>query len=155
MRTARTSPSSLAAPLATLEVFEADLRTKAPCPLMLGHVPAGFPSPADDFIDRKLDLNEHLIRNPEATFFVRAHGESMLGAGINSGDLMIVDRSAQVSQGDIVVAAVNGELTVKRLGRTEHGPALLPEHPDFTPIQIDEETDFELWGKVTYVVHKT
>ena len=79
----------------------------------------------------------------------------MLGAGIRSGDLMVVDRSAHAGPGDIVVAAVNGELTVKRLGHTEAGPALLPEHPDFSPIQIDEETDFELWGKVTYVVHKT
>lgn len=138
-----------------LEVLGCEAGTPLPLPLLLGQIPAGFPSPADDYVDRSLDLNEHLIRNPQATFFVRAHGDSMLGAGIRSGDLMVVDRSAQVGPGDIVVAAINGELTVKRLGRTPNGPALLPEHPDYTPIEISEETDFELWGKVTYVVHKT
>ena len=137
-----------------LEFLGFEPRSRLKLPLFLAEVAAGFPSPADDFIDRKLDLNEHLIRHPQATFFVRAHGESMRGAGINSGDLLVVDRAAQPGPGDVVIASVNGELTVKRLGRSGDKYVLAPEHPDFDPIEITEATDFELWGRVTYVIHK-
>lgn len=87
-------------------------------PLYLSPVKAGFPSPADDFIDRKLDLHEYLVHNEAATFFLRAQGDSMTGAGIHDGDLLIVDRSIEASHNKIVIAAIDGELTVKRLQRT-------------------------------------
>jgi DNA polymerase V len=133
--------------------FEA--RVQLALPLSLAEVPAGFPSPADDFMDRRLDLNEHLVRNPQATFFIRASGESMLGAGIHPGDLLVVDRSADVKSGDVVIAAVNGELTVKRLRALPGGGCVLaPEHPDYPVIEIGEDTDFEVWGRVMSVIHK-
>lgn len=105
-------------------------------------VPAGFPSPADDYAEGPLDLNRHLIRHPAATFFVRVKGDSMIGAGIFSGDLLIVDRAMNPTNGSIVIAVVNGDLTVKRLHRSKGGITLLPENPAYRPIEIDHSTDF-------------
>ena len=121
-------------------------------PLMLSATPAGFPSPAEDHIDRDLDLNEHLIRRPSATFFVRVNGRSMVGAGINDGALLIVDRSAEARDGRIVVAVVEGAQTVKRL-RKESGRCWLEAaNPDFTDIQVlDDES--HVWGVVTFVIN--
>lgn len=121
-------------------------------PLMLSATPAGFPSPAEDHIDRDLDLNEHLIRRPAATFFVRVNGRSMVGAGINDGALLIVDRSAEARDGRIVVAVVEGAHTVKRL-RKERGRCWLEAaNPDFTDIQLlDDES--HVWGVVTFVIN--
>lgn len=116
-------------------------------------VAAGFPSPADDSAQRGIDLNEHLIKNAPATFFVRAEGESMLGAGIHPGDLLVVDRSIKAIHGKVIIAAVNGELTVKRLHQKNGETLLLPENPAFRPIPITEETGFAVWGVVTNVVH--
>lgn len=127
-------------------------------PLFLAGVQAGFPSPADDFIDKRLDLNEHLIQHPAATFFVRAVGESMLGAGIHDGDLLIVDRAVEAQAGRIVIAAVNGDLTVKRLERRGGRLLLVPANPDYPPMDVTEAMDsgegFEVWGVVTCVIHK-
>ena len=122
-------------------------------PCYAARVAAGFPSPADDHMDGTLDLNEHLVANPTATFFVRASGTSMLGAGIHDGDLLIVDRSLTPRSGRIVVAAVDGELTVKRLRITPAGRWLVPESESHAPIPIAEETDVVIWGVVTNVVH--
>lgn len=116
-------------------------------------VPAGFPSPADDYAEGPLDLNRHLIRHPAATFFVRVKGDSMIGAGIFSGDLLIVDRAMNPTNGSIVIAVVNGDLTVKRLHRSKGGITLLPENPAYRPIEIDHSTDFEVWGVVTKAIH--
>ena len=121
--------------------------------LFEARVAAGFPSPADESAQRGIDLNEHLVKNPPATFFVRAEGESMLGAGIHPGDLLVVDRSLKANHGKIVIAAVNGELTVKRLHQKNGETLLLPENPAFRPIPITEETGFTVWGVVTNVVH--
>lgn len=116
-------------------------------------VRAGFPSPADDYIERKLDLNTHLIHHPAATFFVKASGDSMQNAGIYSGDILIVDRSLEATHGKIVIAAIDGELTVKRLCR-EHGRIqLMAENPAYAPIQITQEQDLIIWGVVTHVIH--
>ena len=120
-------------------------------------ISAGFTSPATDVMEGKLDLNEHLIKNPPATFFVRVSGDSMIGAGIHPDDLLVVDRSIDPKSGKIVIAVVDGELTVKRLLLAGRGDKvfLMPENPKYTKITITEEMSFHIWGVVTYVVHKT
>ena len=123
-------------------------------PLFACGVSAGFPSPADDHIERQLDLNELLIRNPPATFFVRAAGDSMIGAGINHDDILVVDRSLEPVSGRIVIAVLDGELTVKRLLRRDNSWLLLPENPAYPPRKIGGESSFEVWGVVTSVIHQ-
>lgn len=135
------------------EIFGFEKRTEQEHPLFLANVPAGFPSPADDYIDRKLDLNEYLIKHPAATFFVRVEGESMIGAGIHSGDILIVDRALEPADRKIVIANVNGDLTVKRIRQIKDKLFLAAENPDFDPIEINEEEGFTIWGVVTYVLH--
>ncbi len=137
-----------------LEILGFEKTKDLELPLFLAAVPAGFPSPADDYIDRKLDLNDHLVRNPAATFFVRVHGESMIQANIHSGDILIVDRSLTPKNKAIVIAALDGELTVKRLEKTKGRLRLIPENPDFAPTEISPDADFEIWGVVTYIIHK-
>ncbi len=127
---------------------------RAGVPLYLAPVEAGFPSPAEDHLDCKLDLHRHLVRNEAATFFLRAHGESMLGAGIHDGDLLVVDRSVEAAHRKVVIAALEGELTVKRLLRREGRVLLAPENPEFLPIDITESEFVHIWGVVTYVIHK-
>ena len=123
------------------------------CPLYASHVRAGFPSPADDYIETHLNLNTHLIKHPAATFFVIAEGDSMTGAGIRSGDMLIVDKSLEAANGSIVIAAIDGELTVKRLSRSGGRVLLLPENSDFVPLEITNEQDLVIWGVVVYVIH--
>lgn len=115
---------------------------------------SGFPSPADDFIEAHLDLNTHLIPNPASTFFVTAAGDSMLDAGIRCGDMLVVDRSLTASHGKIVIAAINGELTVKRLARQGSKVMLMPENALHEPIDISQEQEVVIWGVVTYVIHQ-
>jgi DNA polymerase V len=117
-------------------------------------VKAGFPSPADDFAEQMLDLNEHLIQHPAATFFVRVDGDSMTGAGISKGDILIVDRSIEATTGRIVIAVINGEFTVKRLKIENSAIFLVAEHPSYPPIRIEKEWDFQIWGTVTYTIHQ-
>lgn len=124
------------------------------CPMFASKVSAGFPSPADDFLDKKLDLNQHLIKHPNSTFFVRVAGDSMIGAGINNNDILIVDRSLELSDGKIVIAILNGELTVKRFKKKDDKCFLMAENPKYNPIEITETNSFELWGIVTNVIHK-
>ncbi|WP_432648878.1 LexA family protein [Methylomarinum roseum] len=123
-------------------------------PLFTGKVAAGFPSPADDYVEKTLDLNELLIQKPAATFFVRAEGESMLGAGIHPNDILVVDRSIEPAVGKIVICALNGELTVKRLKSLGRNMVLAAENPDYADIVVDEEVDLVVWGVVTNVIHK-
>lgn len=123
-------------------------------PLYSSTVRAGFPSPADDYIETMLDLNEYLIKHPAATFFVRASGDSMINAGIHSGDILVVDRSLDATNGKIVIAALNGELTVKRLLRQDGQAKLVAENPNFPPLDITDEYDVVIWGVVTSVIHQ-
>lgn len=124
-------------------------------PLFLASVSAGFPSPAEDYIDGGLDLNTHLIRNPASTFFVRAAGDSMVDAGIHSGDILVVDRSVEAKDGRVVIAVLDGDLTVKRLRQSSAGSiSLHPENSEYSPIEIREGTSFEIWGVVTAVIHR-
>jgi DNA polymerase V len=123
-------------------------------PLFTEAVSAGFPSPADDHMERELDLNELLIEHPAATFFVRVSGNSMENVGIHDGDTLIVDRALTPSDRSVVIAVLNGELTVKRV-RTAGGTLrLVPENSDMEPIKVTPEMDFEVWGVVTNVIHR-
>ena len=113
---------------------------------------AGFPSPADDYMEEKLDLNRFLIKNPSSTFYVKVEGASMIGAGIYPKDVLIVDRSLTAKHNDIVIAFLGGEFTVKRLSWQSDKVLLLPENPNYKPIDITG-TDCQIWGIVTYVIH--
>jgi len=115
-------------------------------------VPAGFPSPATDYCERKLDLNELCIQHPAATYFVRAQGDSMIEAGIFPGDVLVVDRSISASHGDIVIVSVNGELTVKQL-ETKPKMRLVPMNKEYDPIDVPEDADLEVFGVATTVIH--
>jgi DNA polymerase V len=117
-------------------------------PLYSSQPSAGFPSPGDDLVEKSLDLNDLLIDNPTATFFVRVSGDSMEGARIFDGDILIVDRSVEVKSGLIVVAAVYGELVVKRLQTTKTGLALISENEGYEPILIDDTEGCFVWGVV-------
>ena len=121
---------------------------------VLSTVQAGFPSPADDYVEKNLDLNELLVSHPAATFFVRVEGHSMIDAHIYSGDILIVDRSLSAANGQIVIALINGEFTVKRVSIEGEKLFLVPENPAFPKIAINPEDDFQIWGVVTYVIHK-
>ena len=124
------------------------------CLPLFGHrVAAGFPSPADDYVEDRLDLNELLIQHQEATYFLRVTGDSMVGAGIHPGDLLVVDRAIPAQDGHVVVAAVNGELTVKRLRQVGGMPELHPENPAYPVIRFKEGQELRIWGVVTSTVH--
>lgn len=122
-------------------------------PLYLSKVAAGFPSPAEDYLAEKLDLNEHLIKHPTATFFVRATGNSMINAGIHENDILVVDRSLTPIHGKVVIAAVDGQLTVKRLHKKDQKYMLIPDNPDYLPIEISDDSEVYIWGVVTNVIH--
>ncbi|WP_178862146.1 LexA family protein [Thiomicrorhabdus cannonii] len=121
-------------------------------PLYAHKVVAGFPSPADDYIETTLDLNDKLIRNKAATFLLVVEGDSMKKAGIKDGDILVVDRSIPPSDGKIVIAALDGELTVKRLSMKSTGTWLVPENDDYPPIAVREEADIVIWGVVTATI---
>ncbi len=124
-------------------------------PLVSATVSAGFPSPADDYTELSLDLNTHLIERPYSTFCIRVRGNSMEGARVYDGDILLVDRSLSAQNGSIIIGILDGEFTVKRL-RMEHGQTfLLPEHPSYDPVTVTEANDFKVWGVVTYIIHKT
>ena len=126
---------------------------KCPLPLFMGKVSAGFPSPADDYIEKTLDLNELLVQKPAATFFARAQGNSMTGAGIFPNDILVVDRSIEPVSGKVVICAIDGELTVKRLIMEAGQWKLRAENTDYPDIMIYEEIDMVSWGVVTNVIH--
>lgn len=134
-------------------IYQNDPSTKRLIPLFECSVSAGFPSPADDFIDKKLDLNEALIKHPAATFFVKVQGESMQDIGIFNQDLLIVDRSLNPKDGQVIVAVLNGEFTVKQIKRKNNQLFLVPQNKAFSPIEITKEMDFLIWGVVTYAIH--
>ena len=123
-------------------------------PLMTSTVVCGFPSPAEQYVENPLDLNELLVKNPPATYFVRAAGNSMEGAGIFPGDILFVDRSLDAFDGAIVIACVDNEFTVKYFRRNEHGISLEPANPDYPVIRLKEESELRLFGVVTALVRK-
>ena len=131
-----------------------DINKSVIIPLYNYSISAGFPSPADDHLEKNLDLNEYLIKNPTSTFFVRVQGDSMVGADINSNDILIVDRSLEMSNGKIIIAVLYGELTVKRLRLSKNEMWLDADNNKFDPIKVTEEMNFHVWGIATNVIHK-
>lgn len=124
------------------------------CPLYVSRVKAGFPSPADDFIETRLSLDEALITHPVATFFLRVDGDSMQDAGILHGDMLIVDRAVKAEDNHIVVAVVDGEFTVKRLRKSQGRIYLIPANGEYQPIEVTEEMECAVWGVVRYAIHE-
>ena len=124
-------------------------------PLVLSRVSAGFPSPADDYIETSIDLNRELVRHPFATFYVRASGDSMIDAGIRPNATLIVDRAIETKSGDIVIARIGDEMCVKELFIDDEGKVfLMPKNKNYKPIIITEDLDFEIWGKVVCAINK-
>lgn len=146
-------PEEMEIGITVQSIFKPEGLTKFRLPLYLNPVAAGFPAPTEDYVDDNIDLNRHLVKHPETTFLVRVVGESMKDAGIQSNDMLIVDRSIEVTSGQVVIAVVNGELTVKRILKKSNKLWLMPENETFRPIEIDENTDLHIWGVVTNVIH--
>ena len=138
-----------------LDLFKSIKNKQILTPIFLDSVSAGFPSPATDYMENKLDLNEYLIKHPAATFIVKAKGPSMIDAGILSGDLLIVDRSVTPKNENIVIASVFGDLTVKKIRKKENLFFLLSANSDYPSIQVKEEMECFIWGVVTYIIHET
>ncbi|HEX3560083.1 MAG TPA: translesion error-prone DNA polymerase V autoproteolytic subunit [Pyrinomonadaceae bacterium] len=133
-------------------VWRPDGSTRWARPLFMTSVSAGFPSPAESYIEGHLDLNRYLIKHPVATFYVRVSGDSMTGAGIQPGSILVVDRAVEAEDGDIVIARINDELCVKRL-RVRGGRIwLMPESDKYQPIEVIESMDFEVWGRVMHAI---
>jgi len=140
--------------LKVVSLSPASVECEQPLPQFLEGVQAGWPSPAADYVEQSLDLNELIVKHPAATFYIRVEGDSMRDAGILSGDILVVDRSLEPSNGKIVVAVINGEFTVKRIVLTQNGIILGSENRAYPSFQVDAETDFQVWGVVTYAIHK-
>jgi len=134
-----------------------DLTSQLPLPYADGGIRAGFPSPAQDYVDGILDLNKELIQHPAATFYARVIGDSM-SPGISEGDLLVVDRSLEYFDNCVAVCCLNDEFTIKRIDLTEKDKGiirLMPDNPKYEPITVTEEDNFIFWGVVRYVIHKT
>ena len=138
-----------------LDLFQLINKKQILTPIFLDSVSAGFPSPATDFMENKLDLNEYLIKHPAATFIVKAKGFSMTDAGILSGDLLIVDRSIDPKSNNIVIASIFGDLTVKKLQKKAKSLFLLSANSDYPSIEVKEEMECFIWGVVTYIIHES
>lgn len=135
-----------------LEFFRVDNKGKLALPLPVSRVAAGFPSVAEDFLEARIDLNSELVTHPLATFYVRVEGESMIGAGIKPGTLLVVDRSTEPQNGSIVVARIENEMCVKQLEIGANKIRLISQNPAYPPIEITPEMDFEVWGRVMYSI---
>lgn len=138
----------------SFELYIPEFLSQQQLNLFASQVPAGFPSPAEDFLEKRLDLNAYLIKNQSATFLIKVHGNSMINAGIFDGDMLVIDRSVQPSSGKIVLGVLNGEFTVKRIEKRKNKLFLIPENENFEPIEITSEMDFKIWGVVTFAIHK-
>lgn len=135
-----------------IDIFSADTGTELSLPLVDEGISAGFPSPALDFVDLTIDLNKHLIKHPSATFYGRVKGVSLKNAGIDDGDLLVIDRSLEPTNGKIAVCYVDGEFTAKRIKVTKKELWLMPENEDYKPIRIEEDNNLIIWGIVTHVI---
>lgn len=141
-------------PVKKLTFFQPEQNSDIRIPLAGGSVSAGFPSPALDFMETSIDLNKALSENPLATFYIRVEGNSMVNAGIDDKDVLVVDRSIEARDQKIAICFIDGEFTVKRISLKEDGLWLMPENPKYSPIKITDDTQFMVWGIVTYVIKK-
>lgn len=123
-------------------------------PVLGDAVPAGFPSPAEDYLDMDLNLHDYLVRNPAATFCVRVSGGSMVSADIKSGDVMVIDRALDPTNNSIVLAVLNGEFTVKRIKKRANELYIIADNEEYQPMKITKDVDFQVWGVVTFIIHK-
>jgi len=137
------------------DLFSIIKKTQINTPVFLDKVSAGFPSPATDYMENKLDLNEYLITHPAATFIVKVSGSSMVNANIYSGDLLVVDRSITPKNNNIVIASIFGDLTVKKLKKKEKSFFLVSANEEYPSIEVKEEMECFIWGVVTYIIHET
>ena len=135
-----------------LTFYQASIGTAIDIPLVSSKISAGFPSPADDFLDIKIDLNKYLIKNQYTTFFVRVSGNSMIDVGISDGDLLIVDKSLEPTNNKIAVCFIDGEFTVKRIRIEKNCVWLVAENPDYKPIKVTDENELIIWGIVINVI---
>jgi DNA polymerase V len=133
-------------------VFLPSRATKWARPLFLASVSAGFPSPAESYIEGKIDLNRQLVKHPMATFYVRVAGDSMVNAGIHPGCILVVDRAVEADDGDIIIARVGDELCVKRLRIVEGRVWLMPENETYAALEVTEGVEFEVWGRVMHSI---
>ena len=136
----------------SLDFYLPDQRIRLKLPLYDNGISAGFPSPADDFLDTSIDLNKELIKNKSTTFFARVKGSSMIGAGIDDGDLLIIDKSLKPKSNDIAVCFIDGDFTVKRIDITKDIIWLVAENKKYKPIKVTSDNDFTIWGIVINVI---
>lgn len=137
-----------------LTFFKPDFESEVRNPYIKEGVSAGFPSPAADFMEDTIDLNKELSENPLATFYIRVKGNSMIDAGINDKDVLVVDRSLEPQNNKIAICFIDGEFTVKRIQVEKDCLYLMPENQDYQPIKVTEENQLIIWGMVTYVIKK-
>lgn len=137
-----------------LEIYKLKAGGKIKLPLFTVPVSAGFPSPAEEYIETLLSLDEHLIQHPQATYLVKVKGDSMKEAGILTGDVLIVDKSLTPANNKIVVAVIDGEFTVKRFRKEKGEISLVPANDAYKPIKVNGDRDIKVWGVVTYIIHK-
>jgi len=138
--------------LSPITLYTPACHTKIALPLVQQGISAGFPSPADDFLDLSIDLNKELIKHPYATFYGRVSGDSMTGAGLDDGDLLVIDKSLEPQDGKIAVCFVDGEFTVKRIKIEAHAIWLMPENTKYKPLKVTQDNEFVIWGIVTSVI---
>ena len=135
-----------------LDLYAAKVDTSLELPMVDEAIKAGFPSPASDFLDLSIDLNKELIKRPNSTFYGRVKGESMKNVGINDGDLLIIDKSLEPTNGKIAICFIDGEFTLKRIKIEKNYCLLIPENEDFKPIKVTEDNNFIIWGILIHVV---
>lgn len=137
-----------------LRIFKADVLSGLEVPFADDGVRAGFPSPAQDYMDLAIDLNRELVRHPESTFYARVAGDSMQDAQVREGDILVVDKALEAAEGDMAVCVLNGEFTLKFIERRRDGIYLVPANDSYAPVRVEAGDRFEVWGVVTYVIHK-
>lgn len=137
-----------------LDILQADTESSMPLPYADMGIQAGFPSPAQDYMSESIDLNRELIRHPAATFYARVDGDSMIGDGIESGDILVIDRSIEPADGDLAVCCIDDEFTLKRISLRAGEVWLIPSNEAYDPILVSREQRFEIWGVVTYTIKK-
>lgn len=137
-----------------LTFFNPDLQSELNIPFVAGNVSAGFPSPAADFMEHSIDLNKELSENPLATFYIRVKGSSMIDAGIDDQDVLVVDRSLEPQNNRIAICFIDGEFTVKRIQLEKDCLYLMPENRNYAPIKVTEDNQLVIWGMVTYIIKK-